>query len=432
MMVSVQRSIEIRVPVHTLYNQLTQFEEYPQFMHDIESVEQVDDTHLHWKAKTEDGAEEWDAVITEQVPDQCIAWHTECGPSNAGKVELQSVGSASSRLTLTMVTERDPQPTTPAGDIKAEMSEKIWEDLTRLRNMVESRGQESGAWRGEVHNAQVTMQDRSSEKQSAQGGDVSPLAGQESGLVAGLGVMQGTGEQGNTAGRDGIDEVAKLGSIEGMEHGKGSSNLKPGNSHLSSPEGKSASQSNTTVAELGVAQGTGQAGNTAGRDGIDEVASLGSVEGMEQGNRQQAGEKGQQAQKTQQAQHAVESLQRDRGSPGNPIPSSGLTELSGSSQNAAFHQDPGDSAFRQVSMPQDEQFGHEQDNGASQSDYSLSQGAQGNQFSIAEEVSFDQQSDEARRVGQLPQDDEEEGNTGVPRYDAIGKALQRGRPEPEV
>jgi uncharacterized membrane protein len=358
-MVSVQRSIEIKVPVHALYDQLTQFENYPQFMQDIESVEQRDDTHLHWTARMRDKPVEWDAAITECVPDRCIAWQSENGPGNAGKVELQAVGPAASRLTLTIVSEMDFEPTTPAGDVKAEFSERIWEDLARLRTLMESRQQQDG------HETQASIQ-----ASGRAGRDISQSVGPETGPVADLGIAQGTGRVGNAAGREGIDEVAELGSIEGS------------------------------------AQGEADARNQA----------------------------------TPQTRHAPDSVQRDRGSPGNPVPVSGLTadqEASPLSASPPMVQQRSDAAGAGAGTPGADitELSRGRKN-PTQADYSLSKnspdGMQGSRDSIAEEVNFDQQSDFARHVGQLSSEDPNGDNQGVPNPDVIDKAAHRNRPEPEV
>lgn len=87
-MATVQQSIDIRVPVHTAYNQLTQFETYPQFMEEVEAVQQIDNTHLHWTTTMDNRPAEWDAEITEQETDRCIAWRNISGPSNLARVEV--------------------------------------------------------------------------------------------------------------------------------------------------------------------------------------------------------------------------------------------------------------------------------------------------------------------------------------------------------
>jgi carbon monoxide dehydrogenase subunit G len=88
-MAHVSESIEVQCPVGEVYNQWTQFEEFPRFMSGIEQVTQTDDTHLHWKANIAGRSAEWDAEITEQVPDQVIAWQAIDGATNSGRVQFQ-------------------------------------------------------------------------------------------------------------------------------------------------------------------------------------------------------------------------------------------------------------------------------------------------------------------------------------------------------
>ena len=87
-MASLEKSIKVNVPVRTAYNQWTQFEQFPQFMEGVEEVRQLDDTHLHWKADIGGQEREWDAEITEQVPDQRISWRSTSGEANAGTVRF--------------------------------------------------------------------------------------------------------------------------------------------------------------------------------------------------------------------------------------------------------------------------------------------------------------------------------------------------------
>lgn len=165
-MATIQHFIDIKVPVHTVYNQLTQFEDYPRFMEDVEAVQQLDDTHLHWKAIMSSRPVEWDAEITEQQPDRCIAWRNTSGPTSAGKVEVQSAGPDASRVTLTLEAVPAQASSGPSGgNGEAEMSRRLKQDLARLKEFIEARGSETGAWRGEVRDAQVTMRDRDAKQQ---------------------------------------------------------------------------------------------------------------------------------------------------------------------------------------------------------------------------------------------------------------------------
>src|SRR5204863_4580997 len=99
-MSTIEESIEVRVPLTTAYNQWTQFEEFPQFMEGVESVRQLDDTHLHWVAEIAGARREWDAEITEQIPDERIAWRSTSGTTNAGVVTFHHIDPSSSKVML--------------------------------------------------------------------------------------------------------------------------------------------------------------------------------------------------------------------------------------------------------------------------------------------------------------------------------------------
>ncbi|WP_334190186.1 Hsp20 family protein [Noviherbaspirillum sp.] len=153
-MARIQQSIEVAVPLHTAYNQLTQFEDYPRFMQDVEQVRQLDDTHLHWHARMGGQDLEWDAEITEQVPDSCIAWRNITGSLNIGRLDVQPVDQQKTRVTLTM--EMEPGETMPQlGDPEPELGLRVEQDLARFKEFIESRGEETGEWRGEVHGGAV-------------------------------------------------------------------------------------------------------------------------------------------------------------------------------------------------------------------------------------------------------------------------------------
>jgi Polyketide cyclase / dehydrase and lipid transport len=142
-MPTVQQSIEISVPVHTAYNQLTHFEEYPHFMQDIETVQQLDDTHLHWSSRLSYQTMEWDSEITEQVPDRCIAWRNLNGPAQAGKVELQAVGPDKARVTLTIEADADQVAGAPHGNSEAAMTQRLEQDLMRFKQFIETSGSDA-------------------------------------------------------------------------------------------------------------------------------------------------------------------------------------------------------------------------------------------------------------------------------------------------
>lgn len=176
-MATIQQSIEIRVPVQTAYNQLTQFEEYPRFMEQVETVRQTDDAHMHWTSIMANRPVEWDAEITEQQPDRCIAWRNISGPTNSGKVEVQPAGPDTSRVTFTLESKPEQVPGSLSGDSEQEMAQRLRQDLARLKDFIEARGTATGAWRGEIHAAQVTLRDRDARARTG-GEDIGKTVGQ--------------------------------------------------------------------------------------------------------------------------------------------------------------------------------------------------------------------------------------------------------------
>jgi uncharacterized membrane protein len=145
----IEKSIEINVPVNTAYNQWTQFEEFPKFMEGVKEVKQTDDTHLRWKADIAGKEKEWDAEITEQIPDERIAWRAREGAMNAGVVTFHRLSDNKSKVMLQM--EYDPEGIVEnVGDAVGVVSQRVLGDLERFKRYIENRGHETGAWRGSV------------------------------------------------------------------------------------------------------------------------------------------------------------------------------------------------------------------------------------------------------------------------------------------
>src|SRR3954452_12097688 len=145
-MSTIERSIELEVPVQTAYNQWTQFEEFPAFMEGVEEVRQMDERRLHWVAEFGGSRREWDAEITEQLPDERVAWRNTDGKDNAGVVTFHRLDDERSRVMVQM-------DWVPEG-IKEKLGDapdrRVRGDLEQFKAMIEARGQETGAWRGEV------------------------------------------------------------------------------------------------------------------------------------------------------------------------------------------------------------------------------------------------------------------------------------------
>jgi len=146
----VQHTIDVNVPVRAAYNQWTQFEEFPRFMDNVKSVEQIDDRRLHWVADIGGKQTEWDAEIVDQVPDQRVAWRSTGGTPNDGMVTFEPAGP--DRTKVTVAIEAEPtDPLEKAGSAAGFLDRQVEGDLERFKKFIESRGTETGAWRGEIH-----------------------------------------------------------------------------------------------------------------------------------------------------------------------------------------------------------------------------------------------------------------------------------------
>ena len=146
---SVEESIEVNVPLSAAYNQWTQFEDFPQFMESVHELRQIDDKHLHWRADVAGKEKEWDAEITRQVPDQCIAWRSTSGVRNNGEVRFEKISDNATRIILKM----DYKPEgiiEQLGDALGAVRLEARGNLQRFKDMLESRGKETGAWRGSI------------------------------------------------------------------------------------------------------------------------------------------------------------------------------------------------------------------------------------------------------------------------------------------
>jgi len=150
-----EESVEVRVPLRTVYNQWTQFEEFPKFMDGVEEVRQLDDKRLHWRVKIGGQALEWDAEISDQTPDTRIAWRSLSGPPQGGAVLFDRVGPDLTRVTVRIEYEPQGLSEKMASSLGL-IGARLRESLRRFREFIESRGTESGAWRGEIHGQGVT------------------------------------------------------------------------------------------------------------------------------------------------------------------------------------------------------------------------------------------------------------------------------------
>lgn len=147
-MSTIEKTITVDVPVRTAYDQWTQFETFPEFMEGVESVRQIDDTHLHWKAEIAGVTREWDAEIIDQTPDERITWRSIGGVKNDGTVSF-APGVDKTQVTLHLEYEPDG-PIEKAGELLKIVDHRAKADLERFKEFIEGHGGQTGAWRGSV------------------------------------------------------------------------------------------------------------------------------------------------------------------------------------------------------------------------------------------------------------------------------------------
>jgi len=184
-MESVEKIVDVDAPLSRVYNQWTQFEEFPLFMPGVKAVSQVDDTHLHWSAEVMGKDLEWDAEITEQEPDKRISWRSISGKGNAGTVRFEPMGQGRTRVRLVMAYQPEGA-IEKVGDSLGLLNAQVQRAVSGFKEFIESHGSESGAWRGEVHDGQPLDDGQSLDKSltldnssEAQGVGVTPVQGED-------------------------------------------------------------------------------------------------------------------------------------------------------------------------------------------------------------------------------------------------------------
>ena len=156
-MPKIQDSIDVGVPVRQAYNQWTQFEEFPKFMEGVQSVRQLDDTHVQWVAEIRGASREWTTEIVEQQPDEKVEWKTIDGEvKNDGVVTFEQVADGQTRINVEMDVAGESTAENVAGDLLGVVKKQVRGDLERFKQLVEGRDDETGAWRGTVRDGKTS------------------------------------------------------------------------------------------------------------------------------------------------------------------------------------------------------------------------------------------------------------------------------------
>jgi uncharacterized membrane protein len=151
---TIEKSIDVDAPVSTVYNQWTQFEEFPRFMEGVKSVRQLDDTHLQWTVDIGGEEHTWQAEISHQEPDRLISWRALEGKYNSGKVIFEPLGPNKTRIDVEMTYDAEGLKEALGGALGFD-SRRVEGDLERFKEFIEQLQTETGAWRGKVHEGTV-------------------------------------------------------------------------------------------------------------------------------------------------------------------------------------------------------------------------------------------------------------------------------------
>jgi uncharacterized membrane protein len=150
----IQQSVDVAAPLETVYDQFTQFEDFPKFMHRVERVEQRDETTVVFHEKIWGVRRMWEAEIVEQEPDERIVWRTSSGTTHVGVVTFHKLSDRLTRVELNV----DIQPEGAIEKIArgARFAKRAARaDLKRFKAFVEMRDEETGAWRGAIEDGDV-------------------------------------------------------------------------------------------------------------------------------------------------------------------------------------------------------------------------------------------------------------------------------------
>src|SRR3954469_831433 len=154
----IQQAVDVAAPLDVVYDQFTQFEDYPKFMHRVERAEQRDDAHVVFSEKIWGVRRQWEAEIVEQVPDERIVWKTVSGTSHVGVVTFHELSDRLTRIELNIdIDPEGPIEKIARGARFAKRAARA--DLKRFKAFVEMRDEETGAWRGAIEDGEVVEED---------------------------------------------------------------------------------------------------------------------------------------------------------------------------------------------------------------------------------------------------------------------------------
>ena len=165
----VQQAVDIAVPLSVAYNQWTQFEEWPQFMHRLDQATQEDDCTVSFKTKVWGMSKEFVAQIIEQRPDERIQWSVKEGVAHTGVVTFHELAPRLTRVQISLDVEPGSWVEKAARGMR-HVKRAVRADLARFKAFVEMQEVETGAWRGVIHDGELKKQSASRRSSSSSSG----------------------------------------------------------------------------------------------------------------------------------------------------------------------------------------------------------------------------------------------------------------------
>ncbi|MFG1610109.1 SRPBCC family protein [Actinoplanes sp. NPDC049265] len=133
----VQQSIEVGAPLHTVYEQIATFENYPRFMTGVEEVTPIGTDRTHWVMDVDGHRREFDAQITELALDERVSWATTDGPRLSETITLRPMGETRTQLVAQL--DADVAFLLPSDRHGQEtLTRQLKNDLNTFKGLVES------------------------------------------------------------------------------------------------------------------------------------------------------------------------------------------------------------------------------------------------------------------------------------------------------
>ncbi len=166
---NIVEDVTVGVPVNVAYNQWTQFQEFSNFMKGVEGVDPTDEVNSNWRMKVFKSRRSWKASVTEQIPDRRIAWTSE-GAKGTSKGVVTFHPLADDLTQVLLVMEYYPKGLfEKTGNIWRAQGRRARLDLKHFRRFIMLRGEETGSWRGEIHDGEVVRSHEDAEREEQEG-----------------------------------------------------------------------------------------------------------------------------------------------------------------------------------------------------------------------------------------------------------------------